>query len=295
MNTKTEISKICVDCKKEFVIDLGDLILYKKIGLKIPEQCFFCRFKQYSAFWVFGKFRKGISDLSGENLITVLPNNARYPIYKSHEWWGDGWDPMNFGQDYDSSRFFFGQLKELQEKIPRPHQTGENRVGCDWCDDIWDSKNCYLSRSLSKCENLSYSYRIVEAKDSFDLVFCFNLQNSYECIACHDSYNLSFSENCKDCINSCFLFDCRNCQNCFMCWNLRNKQYCIENVQYSQKDYKEKLRSFKLGSHMSIQAFKKRFEELTQEETVHRQNFNFKTYNSAGDYLINTKDCRSEE
>src|SRR3989344_4297315 len=173
MNTKTE-SKICVDCKNEFEIDSGDLLLYEKIGLEVPEQCFFCRLKQYSAFWVFGKFRKGKSDLSNESLITVLPNNPRYPIYKSHEWFGDA----------------------------------------------WHSKNCYLSRSVFKCENLSYGYRIVECKDCFDIALSFNLQNSFECLACHNSFNLNFSENSKDCIDSYFLFDCRNCQNCFMCWNL---------------------------------------------------------------------------
>src|SRR3989338_7923745 len=292
MSTKSQV-KICVDCKNEFEIDSGDLNLYEKVGLKIPEQCFFCRLKQYAAFWVFGKFRKGVSNLSGESLITVLPSTARYPIYKSHEWWGDAWNHIDFGQDYDPSKPFFEQLKELQEKIPHPHQVGKNNTNCDWCDDIWFSRNCYLTRAAFKCENLSYGYRVIGSKDSFDLTLSFNLQNSYDCLECHDSFNLSFSENSRDCIDSYFLYDCRNCQNCFMCWNLRNKRFCIENIQYSQKDYEEKLRSFKLGSHMSIQAFKKRFEELTQEETVHRQNFNFKTYNSAGDYLINTKDCHN--
>jgi hypothetical protein len=145
MNTKSQKINVCVNCKNKFVIDSGDLLLYEKVGLKIPKQCFECRLKQYFAFWVFGKFRKGVSDLSGESLITVLPSKPRYPIYKSHEWWGDGWDPMSFGQVYNPSRSFFDQLKELQEKVPRPHQTGENNTNCDWCDDAWESKNCYLS------------------------------------------------------------------------------------------------------------------------------------------------------
>jgi len=29
---------------------------------------------------------------------------------------------MVFGQDYNPDKSFFDQLKELQEKIPRPHQ-----------------------------------------------------------------------------------------------------------------------------------------------------------------------------
>ena len=150
MNTKTETKKICVDCKKEFIIDSGDLILYEKIGLDIPEKCFLCGHKQRFAFSIFGKFRKGVSTLSGENLITVFPNNARFPIYKTHEWWSDAWDPMSFGQDYDSQRSFFEQLKELQEKVPHPHYNGENNTNCDWCDDVWECKNCYLTRSFYK-------------------------------------------------------------------------------------------------------------------------------------------------
>src|SRR3989344_1668503 len=100
MNTKSE-TKICRNCKNEFTIDSGDFDLYEK-------------------------FRKGKSDLSGEHLITILPEKSRFPIYTSHEWWGDGWHPMDSGQDYDPHRSFFDQLKELQEKIHRQHQTGEN-------------------------------------------------------------------------------------------------------------------------------------------------------------------------
>ena len=291
MNTKTEINKICVDCKAEFKIDSGDLILYEKVELKIPEQCFFCRMKQYCAFWPFGKFRKTTSALSGENFITVLPVDSRYPIYKSHEWWSDAWDPMDYGQDYNSSRSFFEQLKELQEKVPHPHQTGKNNVNCDWCDDCWDSKNCYLSRSFVKCENMSYGYRIIEAKDSFDLVYSFNMQNSYVCVGCHDSFNLNFSENCKDCIDSYFLFDCRNCQNCFMCWNLRNKQYCIRNKQCTKEEYEEELKKINLASYKNLEILKKEFENNEKNDAVHRENFNLKTSASVGNYMTNCDKC----
>lgn len=291
METKTEITKVCIDCNEEFIIDSGDLILYKKVGLKIPEKCFMCRIKQHFAFFTFGKFRKGTSALSGESLITVLPNNPRYPIYKSHEWWGDDWDPMSFGQDYERSRPFFEQLKELQEKVPHPHQVGENNTNCDWCDDVWESKNCYLTRSIFKCENLSYGYRVIETKDSFDITYSFNLQNSYDCLACHNSYNLNFSENSKDCIDSLFLFDCRNCQNCFMSYNLRNKSYYIRNKQYAKEDYEQEIKSIKLDSYKNIETLKQEFENIIKNEVVHRENFNLKTTNSVGNYLTNCDKC----
>src|SRR3989338_11106773 len=112
MSTKTEINKVCADCKKEFTIDSGDLILYEKIGVVVPEICFFCRIKQHLAFFVFGKFRKGKSDLSGDSLITVLPNKPGYPVYTAKEWFSDAWDGMDHGQAYDPARPFFDQLTE---------------------------------------------------------------------------------------------------------------------------------------------------------------------------------------
>ena len=290
MNTKSQI-KLCVDCKKEFSVDFGDLVLYEKIGLKVPNKCFECRLKQYFAFWVFGKFRKGKSDLSGESFITVLPNKPRHPIYKSHEWWSDDWDPMIFGKDYNPNESFFNQLKELQERIPRPHQTGENNTNCDWCDDAWESKDCYLSRSFLKCENSSYIYRVIETKDSYDVVYSFNLQNSYDCLACHDSFNLNFSENSKDCMDSFFLFDCRNCQDCFMCYNLRNEQYFIRNKQYSKEEYFNKLKNINFGSYKNVEFFKKELEDILKNQAIHRGNFNLKTTNSIGNYLTNCDKC----
>jgi hypothetical protein len=290
MNTNN-LSKICTDCKQEFEISSGDLDLYNKVGLEIPAQCFFCRIKQHFGFIVFGKFRKGKSALSGENLITVLPERSRYPIYKSHEWWGDAWDPISFGQDYDSSRGFFEQLKELQEKIPRAHQTGENSTNCDWCDDVWESKNCYLCRSLLKCENCSYLYRVIGCKDSFDLAYCFNLQNSYDCLFCHDSFNVNFCENSRDCIDSSFLFDCRNCQNCFMSWNLRNKSYVIRNKQYTKEAYEVEMSKIKLDSDNEVQNLRKEFENILKTQVVHRENFNLRTTNSTGNYLSDCDKC----
>ncbi len=283
----------CQNCKKEFQIRPDELVLYEKVAIELPVICTPCRFAQHFAFWPFGKFRKGVSALSGESIITMLPADARYPIYSAKEWWSDAWDPMNYGLDYDEMRPFFDQLKELQEKVPRPHQQGTNSTGSDWCDDVWDSKNCYLSRSIAKAENLSYGYRVFETKDSFDISHAFNLDNCYECTYSFSSFGLSFCRNCRDCMNSQFLYDCRNCSNCTMCWNLRGKQYCIENVQYSKEDYFEKLKDYDMGSHASLEKLKARYNELLQTETIHRENFSINTYNSKGTYLTDCNNCEN--
>ncbi len=267
--------------------------MYEKVGIELPTLCFFCRVKLHLSFWMFGKFRKGKSDLSGESLITVLPEKTRYPIYTLHEWHSDKWDAMKYGQDYDPDKPFLQQLQELQEKVPHPHQNGIKNTGCDWCDDVWNSRNCYLSRSMEGCEYLYYGYRNLKVKNSIDTIICFDSEKCYDLSDCYNSFKLFYSKHSRDCIDSNFLYDCRNCQNCFMSWNLRNKSYCIENVQYSKEEYEEKLKSFNLGSSASVQSFKKRFEEIIKNEAVHRQNFNYKTTNSEGNYLLNDKNCHN--
>jgi hypothetical protein len=243
------------------------------------------------AFWPFGKFRIGKSDLSGEKLITVLPDNARYPIYTSREWWSDAWDAMDYGQDYDPNRSFFDQLKELQEKVPRPHQQGAQNINCDWCDDAWESKNCYLSRSVFNAEDLIYGYRAFKVKDSIDVSHVFDLEKCYDCVYCFNSYELFFSRNSRDCMNSAFLFDCRNCNHCFMSWNLRGKSYCILNVQYTKEEYIEKMKELSLSSYKELESLRAQYKEILRKEVVHRENFSVKTYDSFGSYLNDCKSC----
>ncbi len=292
METKTE-NKICEHCNHDFTITEGELSAYKKVGIELPTLCFFCRVKLHFSYWVFGKFRKGKSDLSGDSLITVLAEKNRYPVYTLHEWHSDKWDAMDYGVDYNPDLPFFKQIQDLQEKVPRPHQNGANNTKCDWCDDVWNSKNCYLSRSMEECEDLLYSYRNVKVRNSINMLVCFNCEKSMDSVECHNSYKLFYSMHSRDCVNSYFLYDCRNCQDSFMCWNLRNKSYCIENVQYSKEEYEEKIKSFNLGSYKSIEYFKDRFDKIISTDVVHRQNFNLKSYNSEGDYLLDCKNCHN--
>ncbi|MEK7187346.1 MAG: hypothetical protein AAB691_00690 [Patescibacteria group bacterium] len=287
--TSSGQAKQCVDCQKDFLISDNELGMYEKVGVILPGQCFFCRSQQQFAFWNFGKFRKGVSALSGQNLITVLPVKTRYPVYTAKEWFSDAWEPVSMG--YDPKRPFLDQLKELQEKIPRPHQTGENSINCDWCDDVWESKNCYLSRALANCEEVSYGYRVVRIKDSLDLTYCYDSERSYDCTYCFNCFNVHYAFNCRNAIDSKFLFDCRNVQNCFMCWNLRGKQYCILNQQYTKEEYFQKLGAYRFGSWQVVQELKSEWEQHIREEAVHRENFNVKVADSVGNYLTNCNRC----
>lgn len=75
-------------------------------------------------------------------MISIFPSEVRFPVYKTNNWYSDKWEPPFL--EYEPSRPFFDQFYELQKKTPRSHQFGANNTNCDYSDDVWESRNCYL-------------------------------------------------------------------------------------------------------------------------------------------------------
>ena len=284
-------NKICEKCNHNFVIEPDDSAFYGKLDLPLPVACSYCRWKYLLAFWAFGRFRIAKSALSGKTIITVLPESVPFPIYDRTEFVSDAWDPLVYGKDYDESRSFTEQLVELQSKVPHPHQVGLKNTNSDWTDDVWESKDAYLTRSAVGLDSIIYGYRLANCKNSVDITYSFDMERSYDCLYCFKSYNLKYSFNCRDCMDSYFLYDCRNCQNCFMSWNLRNQKYCILNQQYSKEDYFKKIEDYNLFSRVSIEKLKKEMWLHVQQDAVHRPNYNVQAVQSGGNFLTNDKNC----
>jgi hypothetical protein len=284
-------TKKCQNCKHEFVIEPDDFAMYEKMDLPAPTACPICRFKYLLAFWVFGRFRITKSALSGKTIITVLPESAPFPIYDRTEFVSDAWDPLVYGRIYDDSRSFLDQLVKLQSAVPHPHQFGIKNFNSDWTDDMWESKDAYLSRSGLHLESVIYGYRVLNCKNSVDISMCWDLERSYDCLYCFKSYNLKYSFNSRDCMDSYFLYDCRNCQDCFMCWNLRNQKYCILNQPYSKEEYEKKIVEYNLKSYLAVDKLKKEFWQHIRQDAAHRQNYNLQAINSPGNFLNNDRNC----
>jgi len=286
------MEKICNSCGNKFNIDTDEINFYNSKDIPVSEKCYICNWKQLLAFWIFGKFRKTKSDVSSKDIITILPPTIKFPLCSFDEWVNEVFDPLSYGMDFDFNRKFFEQFFELQQKVPHPHQSGTKNINSEWCDDAWNSKNCYLSRSILECENLIYGYRNVKCKDSVDLVFSFNTEQSYSSTYLFNCYNVLYSFNARDSINSYFLYDCHNVSNCFMCWNLRNKQYHILNKPYSKEEYFKQISQFNLGSYKVIASLKKKFLGIIKTEAIHRENYNINALNSDGNFIEESRNCK---
>lgn len=78
--------QICDHCAREFAVTEEDKRMYQSFDIPISVICPRCRWRQIMAFWIFGRFRIGTSDLSGKQIITTLPKSIKSPVYARDEW-----------------------------------------------------------------------------------------------------------------------------------------------------------------------------------------------------------------
>ncbi|MFH0928170.1 MAG: hypothetical protein V1821_01715, partial [bacterium] len=280
----------CNACKTNFEVSKEESRLLRRLGVPDPTLCRSCRVKERLAFRPYGNFYRRKCDLTGEAIISTFSPATTFPVYKRTAWYGDGWKPGEM--EFDASKSFIEQFKTLQDKTPHFHLLGDEKsVNCDYCDDTWECKDCYFSRSMAKCEGLFYSYRNLNCKNCFEITFSFDSSESFHLINCLNCYHVVYAVNSRNCLDSSFLYDCRNCTNCFMCWNLRGKEYCIQNQKYSKEEYTQKIAALQTSSRRGTDSLLAEWWAHLQNDVAHRQDCNVQVENSTGNFLEKCKDC----
>ncbi len=287
----------CTQCNTGFEITDEENKLRDKISSHFeagpvppPTQCPDCRMRRKMAWRNETILYNRKCDKTGKPIISMYSEDVPFPVYSRSAWWGDSWNAEDFGRDYDFSRPFFEQFKDLLAEVPRPALVATNIENSDYCNFIWDSRNSFLSYCIYKSESLLYSYWMYQCKDSIDSSFCFRSERLYECVDCNDSYNCKFCTLSHNCSDSSYLYDCRASSNCFASVGLRNKQYCMFNEQLTKDEYERRLTDFDLQNPDHVKAVMKKLNELRLKHP-HLYSTQDKTEDCTGDYVFESKDC----
>ena len=285
-------TKQCQNCKQNFVIEPEDFEFYEKIKVPPPTFCPECRTQRRMMFRNERTLYKRKCTALGhvEDLLTMYSLGSNIKIVDQKYWWSDEWDAIEYGKDYDFSKPFFQQYKELRDNFPLQALSNTNTVNSDFCNVNDKSKDCYLISASYDNESVMYANRVTANKDSADLYVVQKSDLCYEDVSCKENYKVLFSLNSYNCSDSYFLYDCRNCTNCFGCTNLRNKQYHIFNQPYSKEEYNKKLEEFNLGSYKNILNFRNTFREL-YIKGIHKYANLLKSFNVLGDNISNAQNC----
>jgi hypothetical protein len=200
-------TKICQNCKKEFIIEPEDFEFYQKIKVPPPTWCPECRLVRRMVFKNERKLYKRKCDLCGENILSIYHQEQEFPVYCPKCWWSDKWDPIDYERDYDFSRSFFDQFNELNKVVPKMNLVLEQSrlVNSEYCHNVGPLKNCYLIFGGGHLENCYYCDKLNHSKDCLDCTSVTKVERSYQCFNCYNSYNLKFSRECENCLNLFFV------------------------------------------------------------------------------------------
>ena len=228
-------------------------------------------------------------------MLSMYAPAQKITVYCQPCWWGDSWDGTEYAMDYDPSRPFLAQLKELSEKTPYTTLETEYLTlrNCDYSNSIAYSKKCSLTIWADYCENVYNSSILNGAKDTADSLRVFSgSELCYESIGIDKSYRIFYSQECDSCTDVWFSRNCYSCINCVGCVNLRGASYCIFNVKYSKEEYADKIKELKLNTRSGIYALK-REAEIFLEKFPHRfyigNSFNL---NVTGEYVYWSKNSK---
>ena len=111
-------TKACQNCKQNFNIEQDDKSYYEKIKVPSPTWCPKCRAERRLSFVnVWSIFWRNCYKC-GKKTMSAYPQDQNITVYCQSCWWGDSWDGTEYAMDYDSSRPFLEQVKELADKTP---------------------------------------------------------------------------------------------------------------------------------------------------------------------------------
>ena len=286
------MQKVCQNCKKDFEITNEDLGFYEKLNVPPPTWCSDCRLIRRMTYRNERTLYKSQcrAEGHGEDMISTFSPDKPDRIYCHKAWWGDNWDALDYGRDYDFSINFFEQMRDLWKNVPDIGLFGINLVDSDYCSICENTRNCYMLVGSDFNEDCSYSSFIFNCKECIDCYLISKSEKNYETIDCLSCFNLKYSRYCETCYDSAFLFNCRNCHDCFNCVNLTNKAYCVNNIQYTKEEYKEKMKSLNLGSSKEIQKSVTDFQEFNLK-FPRRYAKIIKSADVSGDFIENSKKC----
>ncbi|MFH0820796.1 MAG: hypothetical protein V1908_03410 [Candidatus Peregrinibacteria bacterium] len=281
---------LCPQCHQDFPIVDADRRFFKMFDVPEPTFCFQCRLQRKMAFYNRKRLYKR-NDINGQPLISLYSPDKPVQVIKSRDWYGDSWDPMQYGRDFDFSRPFFPQFRELMEAVPQNAlaSLGDSE-NSDYTNDCYKLKNCYLIVDGEQAESAYYGETFVSLKSCMDFLFLQFSELCYECTASSNCYNLNHSQFCQNCSNGWFLKDCIGCKHCFGCVNLRNKEYHIFNEPKSKAEYEAFLADFHSGNYLAVQKMKQKVETFFATQPV-KATRGIQNENVVGDNVNNSKNA----
>jgi hypothetical protein len=288
-------------CQNQFEVTNSDRDFYKKMSpecngqlhlIPEPTRCPSCRQQRRLAWRNERTLYKRKCDYSGKDIVTTYSPESPYKVYSNDVWYSDKWDPRDYGRDYNFTKPFFQQFKELQIAVPRLALVAFDVENSPYVNQCWHIKNCHLCFDVGYCEDMLYCYCTYHSTNCIDVIYaeknelCFSTINSKNC------YNSVYLQDCKDCSDSYFSFACKNSKYILFCENLVGKEYYIRNKKVTPEQFGSSLENLNLSSHKNWKSAVQEFQQR-KSDAIKRANRNINVENCTGEDMYNSRNCHN--
>ena len=226
--------------------------------------------------------------MSGKPIISAIHPDLPFKVVEDVEWHRNDYSCHNL--EHDPNKKIFDHIWELAKVIPfkskRNRQMDDKSIGVG---------NLKAVESYMVCGSIAirsfYTYAVVNAEDSIDVVNGLNMIRSYSVTG---SYQISDSEyvfESKDCLKCSFIFDCRNCEFCFGATNKRNKRYIWFNEQLTKDEWEKRRAEINLSCTEISQKYLEKFYELWRKDAVWPQGFSIANEDCFGEHVTDSVRC----
>lgn len=187
-------TRVCQNCKKDFTIEPDDFGFYEKIKVPPPTFCPECRMIRRLSFRNERNLFRRKDALTGKDIFSGFPSEANLNTYENNYWFGDGWNPLVYGVDYNFSKTFFEQFHDLFSLVPLPAKSSAGfMINSDYCNEAGRLRNAYLCFDADFIENSGYLVKATNMKDSFDSHEVIDDELCYEDVMVYKSYKTFYS------------------------------------------------------------------------------------------------------
>ncbi|MFC1655657.1 hypothetical protein ACFL3C_02195 [Patescibacteria group bacterium] len=282
------LNKSCKNCGNNFEITDNDLQFYKKIDVTEPTFCPTCRLQRRLTFRNERNLFKRKCDMCSREIFTFYDQNVVFPVYCTECWWGDKWDSLEYGREFDFKRPFFPQFQELMNEVPKIGMLSFQNENSPYNSLLAFSKNTYMSPGSYCMEDSYYVRKSQYSKDCLNSLFLDHCELVSNSVNSQNCYNCDHILNCRNCFDCMYLADSFSCKNCFMCSGISNKEFYYKNQRYSEGDYRAIVKDQLERDPKDL------MDEFLEFNTTVPKRFQnqINCENSSGDYIQNSSNAR---
>ncbi|MDD5074287.1 MAG: hypothetical protein PHO54_00270 [Candidatus Peribacteraceae bacterium] len=286
------MKKTCATCGTGFEVTPKDSAFYAELKLPSPQSCPDCRSLLRCSHRNERSLSKRTCSLCRKEIVAMYTADAPFPVYCHDCFFSDRWNPLDFGRPYREDVPFFGQLKELLNRVPRLSIINKQTENSEYSNYSYANKNCYLTFGSHYEEDCLYGAYSTKNKDCVDCLWSYGSELLYESLFSKNCNRSIFLDHCADCSDCAFSIDLKGCAYCCFCSNMNHKKYCMFNEQLTKEEYGRRLAALRLETGSGLKEAGRIFSEEMPKRFPVRAFYQIQSEDCEGSMVVQCKNLR---